>query len=429
MKILLIAIAIFSTLKSTAQTYLISFTATGASDTVKTVKVNNMTTGTTLTLKGDESLRLSGMVGINSSEEDKSDRMRIYPNPAVNYSFIEIFPPAEGEATIAVYDITGRQIFQTRRYFENSRQEFRFTGIRNGLYVINVKGDSYNISGKLLCTGQPDGTIRIEEVSNTARAVDVKSSKIETKGVQNIVDMAYTTGDRLKFTGISGIYSTVFIDTPVSDHTITFDFVACSDGDSNNYSVIKIGTQLWMAENLKTTKYNEGTAIPNITDNSTWSALVTPAYCFYNNDPANKVIYGALYNWYCINSNLLCPTGWHHPTSAEWTKLIEFLDGPSAAGSHLKETGTIYWTAPNVNSNNSSGFSALPAGVRMDTYLPWNDFGIFDLLKLSTWFTAYNEAGPISAYWLSLSSGSAWATLQNSSPKNTGFSVRCLKNQ
>src|SRR5664279_2133742 len=84
-----------------------------------------------------------------------------------------------------------------------------------------------------------------------------------------------------------------------------------TDIDGNVYTTVTIGTQVWMVENLKTTKYNDGTSIPNITDGAAWESLTTPGYCFYNNEAANKTTYGALYNWYTVNSSKLAPTGWH----------------------------------------------------------------------------------------------------------------------
>jgi uncharacterized protein (TIGR02145 family) len=427
-KVLFSIVIFFYTLQVNAQDYLISFTGTGASNIVNTVKVDNLTEGTTLTLNGNDILRLTGTVGIFSFKEDQNFNIKIYPNPTKGISFLEFFPPSEGETTISVFDITGKQLFQTQRYFEKSRQELRLDGIRNGIYLITAKSNNYKISGKLLCTGESSGIMSIEEVSSNLQAVDEKTPGIEMKGVQSTVDMEYATGDRLKFTGISNIYSTVIVDVPTENKTIAFNFIACTDGDGNNYPVVKIGQQTWMAENVKTTNYNDVTTIPNVTDRSSWSSLTSPAYCWYDNNPDNKIIYGALYNWYTVNTGKLCPLGWHHPSSAEWTTLITSLGGASVAGSHLKETGTTHWTTPN-NADNSSGFTALPAGVRKDTYIPWYDFGLFDLFNTATWFTSSNEASVTFAYWLDLSNGSEWATLQNSSLKNTGFSVRCLKDQ
>jgi uncharacterized protein (TIGR02145 family) len=139
-----------------------------------------------------------------------------------------------------------------------------------------------------------------------------------------------------------------------------------TDQDGNTYKTITIGTQTWMAENLRTTKYNDGTAIPNITGAGEWAALTTGAYCNYNNTTGNDTIatYGRLYNWYAINTGKLAPEGWHVPTNAEWTTLTDYLGGTSGAVGKLKETGTTHWSNPNIGATNESGFTALPGGHR-----------------------------------------------------------------
>ena len=97
-----------------------------------------------------------------------------------------------------------------------------------------------------------------------------------------------------------------------------------TDKDDNVYHTVTIGTQTWMAENLKTTKYNDGTAIPLVTDSTAWTSLLTPAYCWYNYDATTyKNTYGALYNWYAVNTGKLAPIGWHVATDAEWTTLTD----------------------------------------------------------------------------------------------------------
>ena len=184
--------------------------------------------------------------------------------------------------------------------------------------------------------------------------------------------MQYTRGDRLKFTGFSGICSTVIFDYPNESKTIRFIFNPSKDADGNYYPVVQIGSQLWMAENLKTTSYRDKTPIPNVTDGIEWAGLTTPAYCWYNNKITNKDIYGALYNWYVVKTGKLCPEGWHVPTDDEWHELILHLDHnagmnleeSSIAGGKLKEKGTVHWTAPNEGATDEVGFKALPAGVR-----------------------------------------------------------------
>ena len=115
------------------------------------------------------------------------------------------------------------------------------------------------------------------------------------------------------------------------------DYGTLIDIDGNSYKTVKIGTQEWIAENLRTTQYNDATAIPLVTNNTEWSELITSAYCWYNNDATSlKATYGALYNWHAVNTNKLCPTGWHVPTEVEWVVLMDYLKDD---GSKLKEAG------------------------------------------------------------------------------------------
>ncbi|MBL0287321.1 MAG: fibrobacter succinogenes major paralogous domain-containing protein [Bacteroidetes bacterium] len=123
--------------------------------------------------------------------------------------------------------------------------------------------------------------------------------------------------------------------------------------------------QIWMAENLKTTLYNDGTLIPNVTNSDEWSKLTTGAYCYYDNNYSNNAIYGKLYNWYAVGTGKLVPKGWHVPTDAEWETLITYLGGEDIAGRKMKSTN--YWKSPNVGASNSSGFNGLPAVAEVDT--------------------------------------------------------------
>ncbi len=143
-----------------------------------------------------------------------------------------------------------------------------------------------------------------------------------------------------------------------------------TDVDGNSYKTVTIGAQTWMAENLKTSKYNDGTQIPNVTDYTNWSQLTTGAWAYYNNDSANYAKFGKLYNWYAVNyetngNKNVCPTGWHVPTDEEWTILTDYLGGESVAGGKMKEAGNINWGGiNNINqdSTNKSLFTGLPGG-------------------------------------------------------------------
>jgi uncharacterized protein (TIGR02145 family) len=138
-----------------------------------------------------------------------------------------------------------------------------------------------------------------------------------------------------------------------------------ADIDGNVYKTIRIGTQTWMAENLKTTRYRNGDPITNVIASAAWQTLQSGAYCWYNNDAATyKENFGALYNWYAVaDVRIIAPTGWHVPTDAEWTTLSTYLGGESYAGGTMKEVGITHWKNPNTGATNSSGFTALPGGM------------------------------------------------------------------
>jgi uncharacterized protein (TIGR02145 family) len=208
---------------------------------------------------------------------------------------------------------------------------------------------------------------------------------------------------------------------------LTFSTVptTVNDVDGNTYNVIVIGGQIWMAENMKTTKYNDGTIVPNITDNTSWAALVTPAYCWYNNDISNKTTYGALYNWYAVdavsngNKNV-CPTGWHVPSDTEWTTLTNYLGGEYVAGGKLKETNTTHWESPNTGATNESGFTALPSGYRSFNGITFDNLGL-----LSYWWSKIEANVDYSTVWyISYSNGSM---VNSMGKKKNGYSVRCLR--
>jgi uncharacterized protein (TIGR02145 family) len=195
-----------------------------------------------------------------------------------------------------------------------------------------------------------------------------------------------------------------------------------TDFDGNVYHAVVIGTQTWMVENLKTTKYRNGDQIPNVTVNTSWQGLTTGAYCWYNNDAATfKATYGALYNWYSVaDSRNIAPTGWHVPTDAEWTTLTDYLGGTTIAGGKLKETGTAHWRTPNTDATNSSGFTALPGGGRTynaGTFLGVGNNGYWWSSTASDATDAWNRYLYYS--WANASRYDNW--------RQNGFSVRCVR--
>jgi uncharacterized protein (TIGR02145 family) len=194
--------------------------------------------------------------------------------------------------------------------------------------------------------------------------------------------------------------------------------VMLTDQDGNTYATIVIGTQEWMAENLRTTTYANGDPIPNVTDNAQWQNLTTGAWSHYNNDSQYENPYGKLYNWYAVaDPRNICPTGWHVPSDPELTVLSDYLGGESIAGSKMKSTGTQYWLSPNEEATNESGFSGLPGGLRA---------GIFEEVGLQGRWWSSTQLGANSAFFRELSYGSGYA-FRNDYGKKVGLSVRCLR--
>jgi uncharacterized protein (TIGR02145 family) len=206
-----------------------------------------------------------------------------------------------------------------------------------------------------------------------------------------------------------------------------------TDADGNVYASVTLGSQDWLVENLKTTKYNDNTNIPLITDNAEWAALSSPAYCLYNNDIGKKEVYGALYNWYSVNSNKLCPIGWHVPTDEDWTILTEYLanngygyegSGADIGKSLASKSGwsqdpTPGFVGNDQSTNNKSGFNAVPSGYRIMN-------------------GEFANIGEIDYWWTATEFNDAWSWMRHLfyqtnmvyrwyDYKQYGYSVRCIK--
>jgi uncharacterized protein (TIGR02145 family) len=426
MKKLLFFLVISCSLQTQAQTYSISFAGAGLSS----VEVENLKSGLVVNLSAGDVLRLTITTDIPDFLNQQSSGIKVYPNPMKDKSTLQIIPPVSGDAIISVCDMTGKVLTQFKGYVENSIEEFSLSGIKNGLHIINVQGRGYHFSEKFLSNGKSNGTASIVRLSNNVGAVPGKIQIKGSKGVQETVEMVYHNGERLKFKGVSGNNSTVMTDIPTSDKTIEFTFIECKDGDNNYYPVVTINNQTWMAENLKTTKYNDGTALLNLSDNTAWMGATTGAYCYYANDPANSTIYGKLYNWFVVDNNEatkvesnggknVCPTGWHVSGDEEWTTLTTFLGGQNVIGGKIKETGTTHWESPNTDATNETGFTAVPGGSR-------------------NWDGSYNYIGQNGIVWSTLEYSATSARMRlmyNYRPsvdrlysdKRNGNSVRCVR--
>jgi len=196
----------------------------------------------------------------------------------------------------------------------------------------------------------------------------------------------------------------------------------CIDIDGNQYETIQIGEQLWMAENLKVTHYNNGDPITHITNNGDWGSFDEGQYGIYNNEPTNADTYGNLYNWAVVDDDRgVCPEGWHVPTDDEWTVLTDYLGGWQVAGGKMKEAGLEHWNSPNIGATNESGFNGLPSGFRglnSGSYYPIGLFGYF-------WSSSEYGSGSAWGRWLHYTNTNV---SRNLTDKRIGFSVRCVRN-
>ncbi|KAB2878708.1 hypothetical protein F9K33_12155 [bacterium] len=207
-------------------------------------------------------------------------------------------------------------------------------------------------------------------------------------------------------------------------------FFACSSDDSrdgtvididgNVYRTITIGTQVWMVENLNVTRYRNGDSISKVTDDMEWATMATGGYCNYDNNDTNASTYGHLYNWYAVNSgNNIAPAGWHVASDSEWDILTTCLGGDSIAAGKLKEVGLEHWASPNTGATNATGFTALPAGARLNsgTFYHIGDRGIW--WSATEYDAAYARYRSM-YYDLTL-------VYKHNYVKTGGFSVRCVR--
>lgn len=399
-----------------AQTYQIDFKGSGMSTVVNSVKVWNLTTDTSFTISGADTLLLANASGINKNDRE-DNLLVVFPNPAEGFGKISFQNNENGRVLTEIFDLSGKMIIRTDDILPRGLHTYGIGGMKTGLYWVRVHASGKNYARKWvsISEGTGDPYVRYEGVKNSS------FTNARLNGSKGSVAVTYNPGDIMMFKGISGNYSKIITLVPTSSQTVDFEFITCKDGSNNNYSVVTIGPLTWMAENLRTSKYNDGTNIPKISDATNWSITTTPAMCWYDNDSANNgPKYGVLYKWYVVSQGTLCPTGWHVPTVTEWNVLATFLGGDTLAGGKMKEPGTQHWDSTYTGTTNSSGFTALPAGMRLISNGAFSDVG------LHTYYWTATDYSTNNAHIRSLSYNSNKLNAGGNN-KGNGFSVRCVK--
>lgn len=403
-----LALVFFGTFQAFAVDYTISFTGSGKSTTVGSVEVQNITQGTSVTVPGGDVLVLTVTNTALNPLTAVNDGLRISSSVAGS-STVSFYAKQAGNTRISVYSMDGRKIAGYTQNLQKGTNSFQVS-LRTGAYVISVQGAGYALSGKMISISSSNSRPEISFLG-----VQEKNIVSPIKSAEVSASLAYTPGDIMLYKGISGNYATIVTDVPTGNKTINFNFIECKDASGNYYATVKIGGQIWMAENLATTKYRTGADIPNITVAADWgnTALVTGAWCYKENDAATNAKFGKLYNWWAANdARNIAPVGWHVPSIGEYDTLGLAVGGLDVAAIKLKDPAIDSWIAgSDIPATNESGFSARgngkcsPSGAFNDPnfcYL-WTstDFnatngnaafmvGDVDMLKLSVINDPYN---------------------------------------
>lgn len=426
-KIPLLIILLFALLLTKAQDYLISFSGTGESTTVDSVFVENLTQGTSLKLAGSDTLHLLGSVGISSLSNTDKD-LNIYPNPMQEASRIEFYNDQPDDVQIEVFDLEGKLIVSQSGQVYSGKNVFEISGFPAGFYAANITTHAWQNSVSFMSVNDADKAPSIKAGSTMMGS----KSTVLLKNTKGHVQMQYNDGDNLLLKAIADDYARVLTIIPTQIQTINFDFVACTDLDSNNYAVVTIGNQTWMAENLK--------YLPSVVGIGTVSET-TPYYYVYGYNgtdvsaakaTTNYDTYGVLYNWPAAMAGFsssssnpsgvqgVCPSGWHLPSDAEWTELSDYLGGQSVAGGKLKETGTIHWYSPNTGATNETSFTALPSGELFE------NGSFYNIGTNAAWWSTTRYNTDYIWYWGTGYDYSDLGRLFNS--EKLGHAVRCIKN-
>jgi uncharacterized protein (TIGR02145 family) len=448
-----LTVLIFCFLICHGQNISVTFTGKGAATQVDSVTATNLSTNQRVTLPGNETLVLTGKTGIQWIS-DLANTGIVYPNPFSGGATVLFSTKVSQTIHIRVQNLLGQIVAQTNAFIPPGENEFDLCLNTAGIYMVSFTSEQGTISYKVICTdaNQQENSIvyRGSSSNNQNNQNNHNNQNIAAnaglKTSQTTFTLGYTRGERILYKCFSGIYTSVLTDSPVVSKNYEVEFVACTDRDNRNYSVVKVGDQFWMAENLA--------YLPRVSPANPDFGATTGFYVYgyngttvqYAKAASNYTVYGVLYDWATAKNS--CPAGWHLPTKSEWGILLSQLGPPEIAGKNLKETGSVHWTGTNGNATNLSGFSALPGGERypfVSGYMGLTVYPDFRNLGNNAAFWSCSEMPlfyhpeSLSAWYLSLSGGIdgyGWNSehaygmthywYPSQTTKTSGYSVRCL---
>jgi uncharacterized protein (TIGR02145 family) len=337
-----------------------------------------------------------------------------------------------GAVEIITYTLQGKAVSRLQKVMDIGAHSIAQPKIGNGVYLYRIKACGIELIVKSPTLGRIAGgaVLSTQGITTTATASRAERYVPIEDTIRVIRDGYLNCRVAVKNSDTSDMVIKM----------ISQDAGTVTDIDGNVYHAIRIGNQVWTVENLRTTRYNDGFAIPLVTDSTAWGFLTTPGYCFYNNTTNADSIkkFGALYNWYAINpanTKKIAPVGWHVPADAEWDTLQNYLiangynwDGTTTGNKIAKslaaktdwhayiDPGTI---GADLTKNNRSGFSALPGGCRFNN-------GYFNNIGSNGFWWSATELDASYAYDRFLYYVSD-TPFRSNYDKSCGFSIRLLR--
>lgn len=427
------------------QSLVLTFTASniGQHVPINSILIENLTQGGDTTLFAPDTLLILdyvlGQDEINVSGEKDIELSQNFPNPMGNLTRVNVYLPDSKTISLTINNLTGKTLLSKSYQLIRGYHTFTIQAGPEGVYFLTLEAARQRKTIKMFqvpANGQTFGAVGIEYAGLS------ESGQFNHKSIRMQGNFMFNLGDELKFTASSDLGDLSITAIPEENQNFTFEYyvtgIPCpdmptvTDIDGNVYPTVLIGEQCWMKENLKTTTYNNGSPIPNVTDD--WWALATGAYAWYDNDESWKDLYGGLYNWFAATDiNGLCPTGWHVPSHDEWTVLTDYIGGIEAPhGNELRSCKQLNAPLPggcntaehprwdNHNTNYGTddyGFALLPSGYRGGTFI-----GLGGNIHLwsSTGFSN-NQAWGRNLYL-----GNGAMGVYGGNRKN-GFAIRCIR--
>jgi uncharacterized protein (TIGR02145 family) len=406
----------------------LTFSCTGESTRIDSIRATNLTTGNSITFPGNATLILTSGSGIQDDGGINTGGL-IYPNPFYTGTTLAIRSAGIQQICITVSDLSGRLLVKCDRALQAGEEHFDIRTGRPGIFLVGVHGEGVSFTKKIVCLSGSSLKPEIDALGSfPSEPGDSGSWKVGL--LVPMYQLSYSSGDVISFMVMAGENVTVFTESPTGSEHYDVEMITCSDAAGNRYPVVTIGDQTWMGRNLS--------YLPAVSPSSAGSSN-DPCYYVYGYQGSgvtaaratqNFPVYGVLYNWAAAQS--ACPEGWHLPNDAEWKTLEEHIGMSGAeisgfgwrnsgmAGGQLKESGLLHWNEPNTAAANGYGFFALPAGYR------GKDDGFYSL-GFRAYFWTSTQGDQLTGMYRGLYYELGGID-RNNDYRSMGFSVRCIRN-